>query len=458
MFGVIIVCGQNKKIDTLLITLINEEKVCTEVCDADTNLLKTLNILSKEYRYMGEYENAAHFANSAIQHATLMVGGKNISVEAIKFAKSSIASAYNNLGSVYDDEGDYAKAIDYYLKSLKINEELSNNIRKAAILGNIGVVYRNLKNYPKALEYYFMALKINEQVGNKNGITIRLTNIGNVYNSLKDANKALEFYFKALKMTEELNDKKSKAVILGNMGGIYQQQNNYAKALESYFLALDMQKELNSKSGMAVNLGNIGALYTEQKKYNEGEKYLLKAIELTTEIKALDLTKQFELLISKLYDETGDYKKALEHHHAYTFLKDSIYNTQSNRHFNEMTTKYESEKREQELKLIKIAQEKERVLTASENKRHQLLLLLISAIAIAIALIAIIVFRALRITRKQKHIIELQSEEVSKQKQLIEENQKEILDSIHYAKRIQIAHLPSDKKIENSLNRLNKKA
>jgi hypothetical protein len=64
-----------------------------------------------------------------------------------------------------------------------------------------------------------------------------------------------------------------------------------------------------------------------------------------------------------------------------------------------------------------------------------------------VLLFAGFIFRSLRITRKQKQIIE-------QQKHLVEEKQKEILDSIHYARRIQTALLPTDKYIEKSLKRL----
>jgi hypothetical protein len=44
--------------------------------------------------------------------------------------------------------------------------------------------------------------------------------------------------------------------------------------------------------------------------------------------------------------------------------------------------------------------------------------------------------------------------QLSEQKELVEEKQKEILDSIRYAKRIQDALITSEKTIEKSLNRL----
>jgi Ca2+/Na+ antiporter len=45
--------------------------------------------------------------------------------------------------------------------------------------------------------------------------------------------------------------------------------------------------------------------------------------------------------------------------------------------------------------------------------------------------------------------------EITLQKQIIEEKQNEIVDSIHYAKRIQTALITSEKYIDKNLNRLN---
>ena len=62
------------------------------------------------------------------------------------------AKCYNSLGSNYDGgKLDYLKALEYYLKALKINEELVNKRGIALALGNIGLIYSKLSNYPKAL-------------------------------------------------------------------------------------------------------------------------------------------------------------------------------------------------------------------------------------------------------------------------------------------------------------------
>lgn len=67
--------------------------------------------------------------------------------------------------------------------------------------------------------------------------------------------------------------------------------------------------------------------------------------------------------------------------------------------------------------------------------------------------VAVLIFLGVRLfkTENQKY-----AEEIEAQKKVVEVKQKEVLDSIHYAKRIQNALLPNEKLIERDLNKLNK--
>jgi len=125
-------------------------------------------------------------------------------------------------------------------------------------------------------------------------------------------------------------------------------------------------------------------------------------------------------------------------------LKDTIFNEEKDKEITRKEMNYEFEKKEA---AARAEQEKQQAVATAESRRQRLFLWLVVAIACAIAVIAIIIFRALRITRKQKSFIE-------QQKKLVEEHQKEILDSIYYARRIQRSLLPPKKYIEKSLNRL----
>jgi hypothetical protein len=127
-------------------------------------------------------------------------------------------------------------------------------------------------------------------------------------------------------------------------------------------------------------------------------------------------------------------------------MKDSIRSEASRKASIRQEYKYEFEKKES---LMRSEQEKKNALAEVERKRQEFFLYLVIAIAVAVAIVALVVIRSLQTTRKQKRIIE-------QQKQLVEEKQKEILDSIHYAKRIQRSLLPSERSIEKNLRKLHK--
>jgi hypothetical protein len=71
---------------------------------------------------------------------------------------------------------------------------------------------------------------------------------------------------------------------------------------------------------------------------------------------------------------------------------------------------------------------------------------------------SVFVFNRFKITQKQKKIIEEQKVMVDKAYESLHEKNKEVMDSIHYAHRIQRALITSEKYIEKQLNRLNKNA
>ena len=65
--------------------------------------------------------------------------------------------------------------------------------------------------------------------------------------------------------------------------------------------------------------------------------------------------------------------------------------------------------------------------------------------------------QANRIITQQKKDVEDKNHLINEQKELLEEKQKEIFDSINYARRIQQAHMPTEKYVSKSIDRLKSK-
>jgi tetratricopeptide (TPR) repeat protein len=394
----------------------------------------------------GEYPAALDEYNQAL-NAWSTIEESALSAEEKMALRTSKARALTNIANDHTMQGNFPKALKFSFDALKLSAEIKNKYLQANNYANIANVFSNQKEFSKALDYYFRAEKMYEELDMKNGVAYCYIGIGNAYNDQYEHEKALEYYFRSLKINEEMNNKHYIAANLGNIGSSYDRQGKEDLALEYFLRALKIDKELGNNVGMAYRMSSIGSLYTKDKKYNEAEKFLLEGLSLAESIGVLSIQKDDHRTLSEMYAGRGDHKNALQHFKKFSLIKDSIFNEEKNRELTRHELNYEFEKKEAELKA---EQDKKDAVAAADKKRQKLFFWMVCAIAAAVALVAVIVFRSLRITRKQKSIIE-------EQKLLVENKQKEILDSIHYAKRIQQSLLPQLNYIHKNLKRLNKK-
>ena len=406
--------GQQSKIDSIL-TLLKKDK-------PDTNKVIHTNDLCWEYQNIGKYDISLQYGKVALDLALQL-----------NFNQGIVAS-YGNIGVLYMEQGDYPKALEYYFKGLKIAEKFGNKKGIARNIGNIGSVYMQQGDYPKALEYYFKVLKTFEEIGDKGQISTILGNIGIGYWYQGDYPKALEYYFKALKMHDELGNKNRIATDYGNIGSVYHAQKDYPKALEYYFKALKMSEEIEDEGKITIWLNNIGSLYTTLKKYDEAEKYLLKSLSIAEQISSLDDVKLSHQHLSELYEALGKLAKELFHYKKYITTRDSIFNNENIKKTVQAQMNYEFDKKEA---ITKAENEKQQTVAAEKNRVQKIISASVAFGLLLVLVFAGFIFRSLKITRKQKQIIEIKNKETELQKKIIEEANKDITDSIKYAKRIQ---------------------
>ncbi len=446
---------RNKTIDSLELLLKNSKE--------DTNKVIALNNLSHALDAHSEYKKALSYAFNAKQLAK-------------KFHfNNGLADACVNLGNIYSSQGDSPKSLDNYFEALKIYETAHEQKGIAATLGDVGSLYFQQFDFDNSLNYYFRALKTGEDYLehaklNNNPVEVKrakyiisawLGNIGIVYNEeaseanpdstvLRDSlfKKAMDYYLKALAMAKEVGDKKNIASAIGNIGIAYDNQGDHEKALDYYFQTLKIQEEVGNKGNIALWLGNIGDLYTETKKYAEAEKYLTDALKIDKEIGTLNNEMENENSLAELYTKTNRFQLALEHYKKSIVLKDTLFNANKNKEITRKEMTYEFDKKEA---IEKAEQEKKDAITVAENKKEKIIIGSLVIGSMLVLLFLVFVYRSLRVTRKQKNVIEIKSRETELQKQIIEEKNKDITDSLTYAKRIQHAKLPKKEEIYSAL-------
>ncbi|CAF1061829.1 unnamed protein product [Rotaria sordida] len=111
-------------------------------------------------------------------------------------------SEYNHrLGCMYDNRGEYSKALSFYEKALHIYERIHppNQLAWATSYNNIGNVYYNMGEYSKALSSLERSLEIRKIVlpANHSDLAASYNNIAAVYKNMGEYSEALSFYEKA---------------------------------------------------------------------------------------------------------------------------------------------------------------------------------------------------------------------------------------------------------------------
>lgn len=440
--------AQNINTDSIEVFLKNEKN--------DTVKMNTLNKFCRNFWQTGEYDKALNYAQTALSIA------KKLKL------KKGITSAYNNLGVTYWYQGHYAKALENHLAALKIKEELVEQAEKskdpvqlkesknsvAKSFNNIGIVYDAQRNFPKALEYYELALKMQEELGDRNGVASDLNNIGNVYHSEKNYSKAVAYFLRCLKMMQEMENKMGIESSLANLGNVYKSQRNYSKALEYDMQCLAMAEELNDRNGITVSLNNLGLVYAELGQYEKALEFLNKGLISAKEIDSKEWMKISYEGLSDLYEKMKQPAKALAYYKLFSDVKDSLLNDDNNKHIAQMQAQFDSNKKDSEINLLnkdKVLKETEIQKQKAETEKQQTQRNAFIVGFALVILLALFIFRSYRQKQKANIIITHQKVEVEKQKHIIEEKNKDITDSINYARRIQTAMLAPIEDISKTL-------
>ena len=270
--------------------------------------------------------------------------------------KSGIIRAYNLFGNIYSSKGNFPEALKNYFACLKISEEIGLKNGVANSHNNIGLIYDDQGNYPEALKNYLAALKIYEEIGYKLGIAMSYNNIGRIYYSQGNSAEALKNYLSSLKISEEIGVKQGIAYSYNNIGAVYDDQGNYSEALKNFLASLKIKEEIGDKEGIAGTYNSIGRIYIKEKKFYDASEYLNKGLSLSIEIGSLEWMKESYMVLAQLDSAQGKFNKALEHYKLYITIRDSLVNNENTKKTMALQMNYEIDKKEKEIALLKSQQ------------------------------------------------------------------------------------------------------
>jgi tetratricopeptide (TPR) repeat protein len=290
--------------------------------------------------------------------------------------------------------------------------------------------------------YFFKGLKIHHELKNTRNIAITLNNIANAYIFIYGRDSAQNgLYFK----DEGENFHIVHDALLDSAGTYHRR-------------AMVLLEGLDDEYNLHSSLAGIGNVLFTRKKYPEALSYYQKAYGYAESIGAMDHKAESAKNLYEVYKKLKDGPNALAWFEKATAFADSVYNEEASRKTVQAEMKHEYDKKEA---IANAEQQKKDALHQEESKRQNIIIVCVCGGLVLVLIFCLLVYRSFVQKKKANIIILQQKEEVEKakhiielQKELVEEKQKEILDSIKYAERIQRALVTNEKYIHKNISRL----
>lgn len=353
----------------------------------------------------------------------------------------------NNIGSLYYALGDNKKGLEYLEKALKKESDLNVKEGTYVSINNIGFIYIGLKLYRKSFYYFKKAEKVNLENNNKQSLVYTYDGMSTSYERLNLTDSALIYSQKTLELAESINDVYNYAYSLNAISILYINKKQYTKAKEYLEKALLVNEKIDDQRLQLNVYGNLAIVYMGENKPEEAYKYVEKVIELEKKFNIkMDKLYLSELLSSFFYAKK-DFQKAYLYLKESNGFKDSLYNADITNQISELQTKYDTEKKEKENELLQLDNEiKNKEIDKHKTTRNYLIGIIVLFVAIIIGS-----YFAYRKIKSFSVLLGAQKNSIEQKNHLLEEQKKEITDSINYAKRIQYALLAHDDILQQNL-------
>jgi two-component system, NarL family, sensor kinase len=272
--------------------------------------------------------------------------------------KDFFSQAYfkKQIGLAYYFKGKYDSAANYYYSALNILKTESKNliekdVEKAGILNELGKLYRKTKDLERSLLHYDEAYKLYLNATNFDGMATILNESGVVFEYQENYTEAINRYKKSLAIREKLNDLVGKSYSLNFIGGAYTLQKNFTEAENYLTQSLNVRLQLKDSFAIAINYGDLGFMFTQKGDYKKATSFYLLSNAIAEKIKYQDLKLSNYKELGTISEKEGAFAKALTYTQKYISLKDSIYSKNKMEQIEELNTKYQTEKKEQQLLL-----------------------------------------------------------------------------------------------------------
>jgi len=337
---------------------------------------------------------------------SLLDSALQLNLESVVLAREhgnrrTLASCLGNVASSYLYQEKPDSAVKYYLEAEKVCRALNDPYLTLLLNQNLGNCYTDLKQYDQALGHLTTAVAYARNSNNPLLLSQTLLNQGVVYNYLQQFGNALEVLDESRSIAETTGDDFTLAHALLAIGHTYIATAQFKKPKANYSKALALSKKMGIQELEAIALRGLGIYWFYQEQNDSAYYYAQNSLDLSTELKLPHEIKKAYQILSDIAQQARDYKGMNDYLNKEDSIENVIQLQATAKTVAELNTKYESEKKENQIRL------QEATIKQTNFYNYLLIVVVVSVIAISI-----FIYRMYRQRQKlqQQRIIELETE------------------------------------------------
>lgn len=296
--------------------------------------------------------------------------------EEIRFSKG-IALAKSRMTSYYMAKSDFATAVKVNLEAIDSFEKLGMIEESLLQRLSLSTIYKSMGAERGTIEYLMKGLKIAQEVEKKignsfskfilvealNNQAIILRDLSHIQNKPMLMDSAFLKFQKAIKILEKTQDNPQILQMLyNNISMVYiESKKDYEKATEVLNKAIAINHKINNLTNLTYNYSNVSNLYKAKKDYKKAKEYALKMLNISNQIKRPHRVLNAYSQLKKISALMMEYDSAYYYSEKMSALNDSLTNLSKTEKIAELQTKYESVKKDAEIKDLNLKTEIARI-------------------------------------------------------------------------------------------------
>lgn len=326
----------------------------------------------------------------------------------------------------------YDKALGYYLKGLKVATDANDTIDKINAYVRVGSIYAREKMKKEAFSYLSKAYYISTTINAPVTRSFVISRFGFYYVNVENKNElAIQYFLKALKSLDN-SPQGDYGYIYICLADAYAKTGNAIAAERYANKALTVYQQKKDYVYLAYTYSFLSRVALSKNKLDEAFTLAKTGEDIATKYSLSKELMDCKLSLYHVYKQQNDEHNSLVTIEEYNVLKDSIFNTGKSAKIasvgnKEVISNYESE--------LDIMNQENESITQQKN-------LFVVLLSLGVLLLGVSVVFAINKVKSNKEL-HLKNDIINKQREQVETKNKEIIDSINYAQRIQSALLPS---------------